>query len=149
MFLVDIAVPRDIEPTVHGLANVYLYNIDDLQKVVEENLKARQGEAARAEAIVESEVESFGRWLRQKEVAPTIQALRDRMESIRAAEIDRIDSRLADLTPDQKDAVEEATRRLVNKILHRPLKGIKEVLHQPDGLARVEAIRKLFGIEDR
>jgi len=146
IFLVDIAVPRDIDPAVHGLDNVYLYNIDDLKQVVEENLRMRQGEAARAEEIVESEVEAFDRWLRQREIAPTIKALQERVEGLRLAEMERIKGRLSGLGPEEKEAVEEATRRLVNKILHKPLRGIKDALNHPDSAARVERIRKLFGL---
>ena len=98
LFIIDIAVPRDVEPSAGDLEQVFLYNIDDLQQIVKDNLAKRGAELSRAEAIVEEETSRFADWLRSRDVIPTVVALRQRFEAIRRAELQRLDSKLAGLT---------------------------------------------------
>ena len=146
MFFIDIAVPRDIDPALNELDNIFLYNIDDLEAVVAANLRERQREAARAEEIVEREVERLLARLKALELAPTIVALQEKLHGLRAHELSR--ARLNGLSPEQQQAVEELTRGLVNKILHLSLTQLKRSAQEPDGLKFVEFIRKTFQLKD-
>src|SRR5262245_47693829 len=125
LFIIDIAMPRDVEPAAGEIEQVFLYNIDDLQATVRENLARRASEVARAEAIVSEEVERFGVWLRSRGAVPTIVALRQRFESIRRAELERLDFKLASLTPDARARVDEVTHLLVEKLLLTPTEQLK------------------------
>ena len=147
MFLIDIAVPRDIDPEIHKLDNLYLYNIDDLQQVVDANRKERMREAQKGEQIAEQEVEKLVRRLKTLDVVPTIVDLQAHLEEIRRQELERIQGRLAHLSPEQREAVEALTRGLVNKILHTQITHLKSVAHQPDGLKLVETVRKIFNLK--
>src|SRR5499427_1506543 len=133
MFFIDIAVPRDIEPSVNEIDNAFLYDIDDLQQVIDANLKERMKEASRAEQIIDSEVEAFCLKMRSREVAPTIVQLRDSLERVRRDEIERHRRYLKDLSPEQQTAVDHITRSMINKILHTPIEQLKEMAHNPDG----------------
>ena len=146
MFFIDIAVPRDIDPTLNTLDNVFLYNIDDLQQVVAANLRERQREAARAEEIVERELDRLLLRLKTLELTPTIVALQEKLHGLREQELAK--ARLDGLTPEQRAAVEEMTRSLVNKILHLPLTQLKRLPQQPDGLRLVEFLRQTFRLKD-
>jgi glutamyl-tRNA reductase len=148
IFFIDIAVPRDIEPEVNTIDNVYLYDIDDLQRVVDENLEERQRAAGRAEEIVESEVESFQRWYLGLAAGPTIAALRKSLHQIKEREMERFQSRLGDLPAHQQSAVEEFARALVNKILHRPSTELKRSLDGRSAPGQVELVRRLFGLDE-
>jgi glutamyl-tRNA reductase len=147
MFLIDIAVPRDIDPRVNNIENVYLYDVDDLQGVVQANLKERQKEAKKAEGIIEQEIEVFFRWLGSLEVVPTIVALRKRLEDIRRAELDKTLSSLKTLGDKEKKSIEALTTAIVNKILHPPMTLLKKSQSDPAGDNYVEAIRALFDLE--
>jgi len=148
MFFVDIAVPRDIDPAVNDLDNAFVYDIDDLEQVVKENLAERRREAVRAEKIVEEEVERTLRRLASRELAPTIVALEQLLESIRRAEIERYRGRLGELTPEQRESVEALTRGMLNKILHGPITEMKSRVGGPEHGALVNMVRKIFGIND-
>lgn len=147
MFLIDIAVPRNIEPAVNDLDNVFLYDIDDLQRVAEENLRNRLEEARQAESIVEEEVGRMVSRLRAREVTPTIVSLQQQLESLRQAELEKIQSKLAALTPEQLEAVEAMTRSLINKIAHGPIAELRRQAAEPDGLASIEVIRRVFRLD--
>lgn len=147
MFLIDIAVPRDIDPRVNNIENVYLYDVDDLQGVVQANLKERQKEAKKAEGIIEQEIEVFFRWLGSLEVVPTIVALRKKLEDIRRAELDKTLSSLKTLGDKEKKSVEALTAAIVNKILHPPMTLLKKSQSDPSGDNYVEAVRALFDLE--
>ncbi len=149
IFLIDIADPRDIDAACNEVDNVYLYNIDDLQSVVEANLKERQREAERAEAIIEREVGVYLTWLRSLDVVPTIVSLRQRVEEIRGAELQKVLSRLGDLSPDQREAVTAMTHAMVNKILHQPMTELKRRAALQDGHLYTSVLRRLFGLEDK
>ncbi|MGE5849010.1 MAG: glutamyl-tRNA reductase [Candidatus Methylomirabilota bacterium] len=149
IFLIDIADPRDIDPACNEVDNVYLYNIDDLQSVVDTNLKERQREAERAEAIIEREVGVYLTWLRSLDVVPTIVSLRQRVEEIRGAELQRVLGRLGDLTPEQREAVTAMSHAMVNKILHQPMTELKRRAALQDGHLYTSVLRRLFGLEDK
>lgn len=147
MFLIDIAVPRNIDPEANKLDNLFLYDIDDLQQVVDANLKERMREAQRGEQIAEQEVEKFLRWLKTLDVVPTIVDLQSHLEQIRQQELLRVQSQLRNLTPEQREAVEALTKGLVNKVLHSPITHLKTLAQHPDGLRLVETVRRIFNLK--
>lgn len=149
IFLIDIANPRDIDPGCNEVDNVYLYNIDDLQSVVSANLKERQREAERAEVIIEREVGVFQAWLRGLEVVPTIVSLRDRVEEIRAAELEKAMARMGDLTPEQRATIASMTTAMINKILHQPMSELRRRAVHQDGHVYSAVLRRLFGLEEK
>jgi glutamyl-tRNA reductase len=144
MFLIDLAVPRAFDPALNGLDGVYLYDIDDLEGVIADNRGTRAREAAKAETIVEGEVEAFWGWFTSLDAVPTIVALRDRVEAIRRRELERGLALLDGLEPPEREAVDRLTQAIVNKILHAPLSTLRR--HQADSGESVylEAVRRLF-----
>lgn len=148
IFLIDIANPRDIEPGCNDIDNVYLYNIDDLQSVVAGNVKEREREVPKAEAIVEREVGIFLTWLQGLDVVPTIVSLRKRLEDIRAQELAKALARLEDLTPVQREAIVSMTTAMMNKVLHQPMTELKRRAVHQDGHLYSTVLRRLFGLED-
>jgi glutamyl-tRNA reductase len=148
MFFVDIAVPRNVEPTINELGNAFVYDIDDLGQVVEANRKQREREAVWAEEIVNQEVQRTLRRLAAHDVVPTIVALEDRLNRIREGEMERLHGRLSALTPDQREAVDALTRSIQNKILHGPITELKSGAGHPDHGALVQLIRKIFGVSE-
>ena len=147
MFFVDIAVPRDIDPAVNALNNAFVYDIDDLEQVVDANKKQREREAVWAEEIVREEVQKMMKRLASREVVPTIVALEDRLNRIREMELERQRGRLQNLTPEQREALDALTRGIVSKILHGPITELKSGAGQPEQGALVQLIRKMFGVE--
>ena len=145
MFFIDIAVPRDIDPTVNEIDNAFLYDIDDLQQVIDANLKERMKEASRAEEIIDSEVQAFCLKMQSREVVPTIVQLRDTVEKLRRDEIERHRRHFKDLSPEE--AVDQITKSLINKILHAPIEQLKQMAHDPSGADLADIIRKLFNIK--
>jgi glutamyl-tRNA reductase len=148
IFFIDIAVPRDLDPAINDLAGCYLYDIDDLERVVEDAVSGRQEDVARAEAIAAEEARSFAGWQRSLEVVPAISLLRRRAEEIREAELARARSKLAALSPQERHAVESLTVQLVNKLLHLPTVRLKEAAAGADGAAYAETVRDLFDLRD-
>jgi glutamyl-tRNA reductase len=146
VFFVDIAVPRDIDPLVNELDNAFVYDIDDLGQVVEANKKQREREAVWAEEIVQEEVQRTMRRLASRDLVPTIVALEDRLNAIREAEMERYNTRLGNLTPEQRQAVDALTRGIMNKILHGPITELKSGAGQPEQAALVRLVRKIFGL---
>ncbi|MBI4388941.1 MAG: glutamyl-tRNA reductase [Nitrospinae bacterium] len=149
MFLIDIAVPRDIEPEVNNLENVYLYDIDDLQTVVNANLRERQKEAEQAMSIVQNEVFKFESWIESLDAVPTIVELRNRAEEIRKREIQKTLAKLGHLSEEDKNAIHYLTTSIINKILHKPTVNLKEKTQAQDGHVYLKAIRHLFHLDDR
>jgi glutamyl-tRNA reductase len=143
LFLIDLAVPRDIEPAVNDLDDCYLYDIDDLEAVVEASLAGRRREGERAEGIVAEEAERFRAWQASLDVVPTIASLRARAEAIRSAELSK-----AKLSDDERRAVDSITAQIVNKLLHLPTVRMKEAAAAADGVVYADAVRHLFGLED-
>ena len=148
IFLIDIAVPRNIEPSVNEVDNIFLYDIDDLQEVVNANLRERNKEAERAEELVAQEVERMMARLQVQEIAPTIVSLQGQLEQIRAAEIERVRRKLAPLTPEQEEAIESLTRGIINKIAHGPISELRRQAGRPDGVHVIDAIRQVFHLKD-
>jgi glutamyl-tRNA reductase len=146
VFFVDIAVPRDIDPLVNELDNAFVYDIDDLGQVVEANKKQREREAVWAEEIVQEEVPKTMRRLASRDLVPTIVALEDRLNAIREGEVERYNTRLGNLTPEQRQAVDALTRGIMNKILHGPITELKSGAGQPEQAALVRLVRKIFGL---
>jgi glutamyl-tRNA reductase len=149
LLLIDIAVPRDLDPAIHGLEDCYLYDIDDLQSVVEASLAGRREEAARAESIVQLEAERFSAWQSSLEVVPAIAELRERAEEIRAGELARVEAALERLSENERRVVESVTSGIVNKLLHLPTVRLKEAAAGADGAVYADAVRHLFGLDDR
>jgi glutamyl-tRNA reductase len=147
LFIIDIALPRDVEPAVGDLSNVFLYDIDDLQQVIEANLAQRRREVPRVQAIIGEEVAAFLAWFHARDVVPTIVDLRQRVEQIREAELEWALQKLDGLSEQERSVILSFSRRLVNKILHQPTVRLKEHANGRDAYRYAEAVRELFGIE--
>ena len=148
MFLIDIAVPRNIEPSVNEIDNVFLYDIDDLQEVVNANLRERLKAAERAEELVAEEVERTMARLKVAEVTPTIIGLQEQLEQIRAGEIEKARRKYGPFTPEQEQAIEALTHGIMNKIAHGPISEIRSHAGHPEGAHVIAAIRKAFHLQD-
>jgi glutamyl-tRNA reductase len=146
IFFIDIAVPRDLDPEINRVRNAYLYDIDDLQHVVEQNRGEREKEAHHAERIVDEELHSVNDWLRSLEVVPTIASLRATVEQIRRDELERLSGKLGDLSDEQRAQVDMLTASIVNKILHLPTVKMKEVAGSQECYLYVDAVRTLFDL---
>jgi glutamyl-tRNA reductase len=146
LLLVDLAVPRDLDPAIGELDGCYLYDIDDLEQIVVETLSLRRREAERAEAIVATEVEKFHEWHASLDVVPAIASLRARAEEIREAELRKAESLLGRLDESQRRAVEAVTAQIVNKLLHLPTVRMKQAAAAADGVLYAETVRHLFGL---
>jgi glutamyl-tRNA reductase len=149
IFFIDIADPRDIEPKVGDIENVYLYNIDDLQKVANENMKDREIEARKAEAIVRDEVLKFVNWYRSLDVTPTIVALRKKFEEIRRKELEKTLSLHPDLSEKEKKSLEALTSAIINKILHAPITLLKQTDEEAMSDLYLDALHALFGLSEK
>jgi glutamyl-tRNA reductase len=145
LLLIDLAVPRDLDPEISTLPYAFLYDVDDLDEAV--GTGSAEGVAARAEAIVAEEAERFRAWQASRGVVPAIASLRARAEEIRMRELARAGRRLADLSPDERRAVEAVTVQIVNKLLHDPTVRLKEAAAGADGAAYADAVRHLFGLD--
>ncbi len=146
IFLVDIAVPRDIDPEINSVDNMFVYDIDDLQQVAEANLRERQREADRAEQIIDEEVEKMMHRLKTHEVRPTIVSLQEQLERVRVAEIERFRAKLGPLTPEQEQTLDSLTRSMINKIAHPPISQMKQLASHPDGLHFIEFVKRAFNL---
>jgi glutamyl-tRNA reductase len=147
LFFIDIAVPRDVEASVGALDNVYCYDIDDLQQVVDANLRERVREAHRAEALVDREVAKFLARQGDVEVIPTIVSLRERLEAIRAGEVKRTLARLPDAAPETREAIEALSTAIVNKILHAPITKLRESSRAGSPRSWLDLVHELFGLK--
>ena len=148
LLLVDLAVPRDIDPALATLDGCFVYDIDDLEAVVAASLEGRRAEAVRAERIVAAEAARFREWQASLTVVPAIASLRAWAESIRSAELERLEGRLGALPDADRKLVEIATAQIVNKLLHVPTVRLKEAAVTADGVLYADAVRHLFGLED-
>ncbi|HBY98270.1 MAG TPA: glutamyl-tRNA reductase, partial [Chloroflexi bacterium] len=147
LLLIDLAVPRDIDPLVASLPGVRLYDIDSLQTVAERNLALRNGERSAAEAIVEEELAAFGAWVRTQSVVPTISQLHQTAERIRQAEVDKALRRLGPLGDREREIIDAMTRGIINKLLHEPTVRLKETAGDTDGLRYQRALSELFALD--
>jgi glutamyl-tRNA reductase len=139
LLLIDLAVPRDLDPAIHELSGCYLYDIDDLRAVVEDSLAGRRREAEAAE---------FRAWQAALDVVPAIASLRARAEEIRAGELERVEARLGRLTEAERRTIESMTAQIVNKLLHLPTVRMKQAATAADGVVYADTVRHLFGLED-
>jgi glutamyl-tRNA reductase len=148
MFLIDISVPRNIDPAVRHVDNAFLFDIDDLKVRVEQNRGERLQEAERAELMVLEEVGSVQHWLQSLQVTPTIVALKTRAEDIKRAEVEKALARLAHLPPQERALVEAMASSIVNKLIHNTMVTLKSEVTTADGAAFVEAARRFFNLSD-
>jgi len=147
LFLIDLSVPRNINPAVGQIDGAYLYNVDDLQQVADANLELRQQKAREAEQIVVREVEMFRKRLVAQDAVPTILELQQRLENIRATELEKCLRKVGPMTAEQREAIEMFSTQMVNKILHYPILQLKDASDEPherESLRRT--IRKIFGL---
>jgi glutamyl-tRNA reductase len=147
IFLIDIAVPRDIEPEVADLNNVYLYNIDDLQTLVLQSMEERKREIEKVHEIVDEEVEKFIAWTKSLEVVPLIRLLREKVDAIKEGEWERTRGKLSHLSDQDTQAIEVMLQSLVNKIMHYPMLQLKDYATDPSGEEKIDIVRELFGLE--
>jgi glutamyl-tRNA reductase len=148
LFLVDIAVPRDIDPAADGIENVYLYNIDHLQDIVDENMKNRRREALKAEQIVAEEVTLYLNWLKELKAVPTIVSLKSKAEDIVRMEMGKASNWMKNLENGDREKVEALVNGIVNKILHAPVTVMKEESAEFNSQDIVAAARQLFRLDD-
>jgi glutamyl-tRNA reductase len=148
LFLIDIAVPRNIEPEVNRLDGIFLYDIDDLGRVVAENRQTRVSEASEAERIIEEEVDKAVARLREREVSPTIIGIQEQLEQIRLAELDRVRGKLGPLSPQQEEAIQALTRGLLAKIAHGPISELRRHAGRGDTGAIIDIVRRMFRVPE-
>lgn len=145
VFIIDISVPRNIDPAINDMPNVYLYDVDDLQGVVDKNIVGRGKEAEKAEGIVEEEVETFLRWQSSLDAVPAIVALRERAEAIKAEEVEKLLRKNPDMDEAERQAVMQLASAITNKLIHPPTAALKEEAEDKDVL--IALIKRLYGIE--
>jgi glutamyl-tRNA reductase len=145
--ILDIALPRDVEPAVGKLDNVFLYDLDDLRAVVAANIEQRRAQLPSAEHLIDGEVERFWQWVAGLAAVPVVTEVRAAMERMRVDELEQALRRLGDLTPAQRDAVEQLSRSLMNKFLHEPSVRLRAAAANGRGLGVVDAARYLFAVD--
>lgn len=148
LFIVDIAVPRDVDPAAAEITGVVLRDIDDLKGVVEANLGSRLDEVTKVEDLIADEVDHFVKWERSTEYAPTAASLVSKMDGLRKAELDRIAAQIESMTPEQRDAIDHMTRRLISKMLHTPLAKSRNAASSKQGYLYLTTLRELFELDD-
>lgn len=148
IFVIDIAVPRDIDPGIRSLYNVFLYDIDDLQSVTQDNAERRKKEAMKAEGIVEAEVQRFLDWYQSLTVTPTITRLRQQADEIRVGEMERALSQLSHLSEKDRKTIDQMSRAILNKFLHEPTTRLKASSDPGHELQHLNTLRHLFGLDD-
>ena len=148
LFLIDIAVPRDIDPVASLLENVYLYNIDNLQDIVDENMNVRKKEAIKAEMIVEEEITRYVSWQKEQESVPTIVSLRNKAEEIVRAEMDKAAGWINKLDKEEQGKVDGLVNSIVNKLLHIPVAALKEESSEFSSKDIVATVRRLFRLDE-
>ncbi|MEK6539193.1 MAG: glutamyl-tRNA reductase [Deltaproteobacteria bacterium] len=146
MFFIDISVPRNVDPLINNIDNIYLYNVDDLQGVIEANLKERAKEAKAAEVIIDEEIENFYKWVKSLDVVPTIVALKKKIEDIRKGEVEKALSGINGLQEKDIQVIDAMTKAIVNKIVHDPVTHLKKEANKVEGDFYIEAARRLFDL---
>jgi glutamyl-tRNA reductase len=145
MFIIDIAVPRNIDPEINDMDNVYLYDIDDLKGVIDKNTQVRNREAEKAEKIVDAEIEAFVKWQVSLSAVPAIVALREKAEAIRKEEVEKTMRKLGGLKQEEIQAVKALTNSIVNKLIHPPTAALKSEMEDKDVM--VEIIKRLYNLD--
>ena len=146
--IIDMALPRDVEPEVGDIPNVFLYDLDDLRQIVDDNLARRRSELPRAEGLIESAVAEYWQWYTGRRAGPVIRSLRDRAERRRQADLEQVFQRMPHLTADDRAALDDATRRMVNRLLHSPTVRLREAAGNGRGGEMVQAARWLFALDE-
>jgi len=146
LFIIDIALPRDVEADAGSLDQVFLYNIDDLQTIVQENMARREAELERAETIVSEELQRFTAWMQSREIVPTVIALRQRFETIRQAELRRLEPKMAGLPPEARARLDEITHLLIEKLLLTPTEQLKAINDETMAVTYADAVNRLFNL---
>ena len=144
MFFIDIAVPRDVDPQINQFANVFLYDIDDLKTVADQNRCERLKEAEKAEEIVFHEADVFWNKLKSLEISPTIHEIQARIDAMRQHEIELTLKKMGPTTPEQRQAIEQLASSLTQKIVQSSFSELRKLANQPDGIDKIEFIKKLF-----
>jgi glutamyl-tRNA reductase len=147
LLLIDLAVPRDIDPGCREMEGVSLYDVDEVQAIVERNASGREGEARHAAGILDAELSRFERWLGSQEVMPTVAALRERAERIVAQVLSENATRWESLSATDRERMEQMTRAIVNRLLHEPTVRLKGLADHDDAYLQVSALRELFGLD--
>lgn len=147
--ILDIAMPRDVDPAVARLDNVFLYDLDDLQAVVSSNVERRRSELPAAETVIGEEVEKYWQWVAGLAAVPVVTRFRDEMNRVRERELQQALRRLGDLTPEQRSAVEHFSQALMNKFLHEPTVRLRAAAANGRGLGVVDAARYLFALDEQ
>lgn len=147
VFIIDISVPRNIDPEINKIDNVYLYDVDDLQGVVDSNVEGRQKEAEKAEAIIADEIETFQKWQSSLDAVPTIVALRDRADAIRKEELEKLLNKLSGLGEKEKKEIEYMANAIINKLIHPPTIALKEDSEDKDIL--IATLKRLYGLNEK
>jgi glutamyl-tRNA reductase len=148
LLILDLAIPRDVEPELGGEANVFLYNVDDLREIIDENLVRRRASVSDAETIVQEHAEAFARWHDTRDVVPLITGLRSRWSDLRESELNWLWHRLSHMPEEDREVVESFSKRLLNKLLHEPTTRLKEGVANGRGAEFIEVVRFLHAIED-
>ncbi|WNB93251.1 glutamyl-tRNA reductase [Bacillus sp. NEB1478] len=148
LFMVDIAVPRDLDPALHDLDSVFLYDIDDLEGIVESNLAERKKEAEKIELMIEAEIVSFQSWISLLGVVPLISALRDKALTIQAETMESIERKMPDLTDRERKILSKHTKSIVNQLLREPVTKAKEMAGQPHAEEQLQLFTEIFGLEE-
>lgn len=147
MFFIDISVPRNIDPDINNIENAYLYDIDDLEKVVWGNIKKREQDAKLAEQLIEEEVNTFSRWLEELKIVPVIVSLKNKIMQLGEEELNEAISKLKDISEEQKQIIRNLSEATINKILHLPITTLKKMQHNGESYIYMDALRKLFELE--
>jgi glutamyl-tRNA reductase len=149
MFFVDLGIPRNFDPRINEIDNAYLYNVDDLKAVADENLQERGEEARKAETLIDEEVGSFLRWLGTLDQVPVIVALRQKFEEIRQRELEKsLSTSLKGIHDKERQALEDMTAAIINKILHAPITRLKQQSEEREEGLYTEALKKLFELDE-
>lgn len=147
VFIIDISVPRNIDPEINDIENVYLYDVDDLQGVIDSNVQERQKEAEKAEGIIAEEIETFQKWQSSLDSVPTVIALRDKADTIKKEELDRLLNKLPSLGEKERNAIEYMASAIVHKLIHPPTAALKEDSEDRDVL--IATIKRLYGLNEK
>ena len=149
LFIIDIGVPRNVDPAANAIDNVFLHDVDALKNIIDRNLAQRRAEVPKIQAIIEEELASFTHWHDSLQVTPTIQQLREQFESIRSSEVEKFTSHFP---PDKREELEMLTKRIVNKILHTPMVNLKNGSNgsiDQETRSKIHLIRHLFGLDSK